>query len=62
MSKRQDLVHGVKYQSGVNHPINVKLAKILDLCNAALIESNIVDFKGTSDGFQNVVYDADGEL
>jgi hypothetical protein len=62
VSKCQDLVHGVKYQGGVNHPINVKLAKILDLCNAALIESNVVDFEGASDGFQHVIYDADGEL
>jgi hypothetical protein len=62
MSKSQDLVHGVKYQSGVNHPINVKFAKILDLCNAALIESNVVDFKGTSDRLQNVIDDADSEF
>lgn len=62
MSKGDNAIQGIKNHRRVNHLVVVKLSKIFDLCNALLIEFEIIDFQAKSDGLQNIVHHTNNEL
>lgn len=55
MSKCNNAVQRIKDHRRVNHLVVVKLSKIFDLCNALLIEFEIIQFQPKSDRLQNIV-------
>lgn len=57
MSKGHDSIHGVKDDWMINHTIVVEFAKILDLCNSALVVFEVILLQANNDIFQEIVND-----
>lgn len=62
MPKGNNAIQGIKNHWRVNHLIVVKLSKIFDLCNAFLVELEIIEFQAKGDGLQDIVHHTNNEL
>jgi hypothetical protein len=55
MAKCHDSIHCIKDDGMINHAVVVKFAKILDLCESALIEFEVILLQAEHDVFQEIV-------
>lgn len=62
MSEGHDSIHCIEDDRMINHPIVVKLTKILDLCNSALVEFEIILLQSKHDVFQEIVNDGSDKV
>ena len=59
MTKSDDPIQSVEYHGRIDHFIVVELSKILNLCNAFLVEFEVVQLEAQGDLFQDIVHNID---
>lgn len=57
MAERHNLVHGIKDDWVLDHPIIVELADVLDFRNSPLIELEVVLLQAEGNRFHNIIDD-----
>ena len=62
MTIRDDPIQGIKYHRRIDHLVVVQLSQILDLCDAFLVELELILLESQSDILQNIVHDANNKV